>query len=230
MCWKDLFYKPLKIAAKPENVLYWGCLHANHDPIHWSEPIWHRRGYKSALEQHKGLIDNWNKKANDNTIGFLLGDIMFGQGRAKEFWSILRQLKFYDLYVMSGNHFAGFHQAFKENPENYNYIDSNLDKKVIFVPNYLELIVNGQPVVCSHYPILSWNGQSKGSIHLYSHVHGNLNKSELGLLYKNTCKRAIEVSVEEQPFPINFNEVLDKVKGQPFYSPDHHDSKTQNPF
>ena len=47
-----------------------------------SDTHWHHdkirgycnRPYESMEEMNEGMIQNWNKKANASTIGFLLGD------------------------------------------------------------------------------------------------------------------------------------------------------------
>lgn len=226
MNWKELFYKPLKIKGDSNNILLWGCIHAHHDPVHWESPIWHRRGYKSALDHAEGLVKKWNEKANNETIGFLLGDTMFGQGGADKFINLLEQLSFKNLYICGGNHFSGFHQTFKLCKENVYYLE---DKSVIFCPNYFEAFINGQAVALGHYPILSWNGQAKGSIHFFSHVHGSLDESQLGRDYLKQCK-CIEVSVEKNPYPISFAESLELVKDKPNFAPDHHTSDIHNPF
>ena len=217
---KDLFYKPIKIKHDPKDVLFWGCLHYDHACESWDNPLWKMRGFKSVEEHNTTLIDNWNKVASDDTVGFLLGDTMFGVGGEKKFMSILRQLKFNTLYICAGNHHAGWKQVFEAMEDNE--FDLEYNKKIIFIPNYVELYVNGQAVVASHYPILSWNGMGKGAYMLYSHVHGNLDKSELGKLYKNSGLKQYEVSVELNPFPINFldlTKVMGKVEGN---SVDHH--------
>lgn len=64
---------------------------------------------------------------------------------------------------------------------------------------------------------------------LYSHVHGNLEKSELGRMYVKTG-RNMEVSVEKCPSPVNFKEIQVFMENREIASPDHHDKLTQNPF
>jgi len=224
---KSLYYKPLKVSVEEHKILLWGCTHFGHDPK-WQEPIWAQRGYKSADEHTQGLIQNWNSKASDDTVGFLLGDLMFGMGGSHKLKFLLGLMKFETLFVNSGNHTAGFHQLFEECQNNV-YEFSNA-KRVVFCPNYFEAYLNGQAVVLSHYPIISYNGQSKGAIHVFSHVHGNLERSKIGAAYLNSGVRAYEVSVEKNPYPISFAELkalMGKKSGASF---DHHDSSTQNPF
>jgi len=222
---KDCFYKPVKVTAKDHDVLFWGCLHYGHDPK-WPVPLWKTRGYNSSREHDEGLIANWNSKSNNNTIGFLLGDTIFGHRADERLLELFRILKYKTLYILPGNHQAGYKQLLescKGFPENSDY--NNLlqidNKDIFFVPNYLETYVNGQSIVMSHYPILSWNGAGKGAYHIFSHVHGNLNRSELGRLYLNTGLN-YEVSVENCPRPITFGELRAEMRKKIKSCPDHH--------
>jgi calcineurin-like phosphoesterase family protein len=222
---KGLFYLPVRVEAKNHEILFWGCLHYRHNPK-WEIPIWKRRGYESSAEHDEGIIRNWNSKATEKTVGFLLGDVMFGYGGDQEFCNLMRRLKFQRVFVMSGNHHAGWKQAFESVKSNTLYIDG-YHKEVIFVPNYLEAYVNGQPIVMSHYAIASWNGQGKGSWMLHSHSHGSLYGTDLGnILYK---AKIMDVGVERHPFPATFGEIKSNFNN-PVVSFDHHTAETQNPF
>lgn len=223
---KELFYKPIKVRGNPDNILFWGCPHIHHDPK-WENPLWEMRGFESVEEHDETLIDHWNFRANDSTIGFILGDIMFGKGGQRAFEDILDKLNFSELYICSGNHTAGFRQSFESIEGNILYLGN---KKVIFCPNYFEAFINGQSVVMSHYPILSFNGMGGGSWALFSHVHGTLEKSEIGRLYKNSGLKCYEVSVEENPFPVTFAELQRFMVDKNGESVDHHGKNTQNPF
>ena len=223
---KGLFYQPVRVEAKNHQILFWGCLHYGHDPK-WDVPIWRRRGFNSSEEHDEGIIRNWNSRATDKTIGFLLGDIMFGYGGEEKFNKLMSSLNFSRVFVMSGNHVAGWHQAFQSVDSNTLYVDGNYSKEVIFVPNYLEAMVNGQAIVASHYPLASWNGQGKGSFMLHSHCHSSLYNTKLGdILYK---AKIMDVGVENCPYPISFGEIKSKFNNDTV-SFDHHTSNISNPF
>jgi calcineurin-like phosphoesterase family protein len=225
---KGLFYLPVRVEAKNHEILFWGCLHYRHNPK-WELPIWKRRGYESSAEHDEGIVRNWNSKATEKTVGFLLGDVMFGYGGEEEFIKLMNRLNFWRVFVMSGNHQSGWKQAFESVKDNTLYLNGH-KKEVIFVPNYLEAYVNGQAFVCSHYPLLSWNGASKNSIMLFSHVHGSLSNSELGRMYLEKGGRVLEVSVEASPYPLTYGEVINLVKNKSEFKTDHHTSETKNPF
>lgn len=224
---KELFYKPIKIKHDARDVLVWGCTHFFHDPS-WDEPLWKTRGYDSAEAHKEGLIKNWNSKASENTVGLLLGDLAFGQNADDKLFQVFQRLNFKTIFAMSGNHSAGFKNLIHLQESNALKVDES--KSVIFVPNYIEFFINGTPVVASHYPLLSFNGQGGGSIHIFSHCHGKLINSEIGRLYKSCGIRAYETSVELNPFPATFEYIKDLLTKSPPVSVDGHDSKTQNPF
>ena len=216
---KSLFYKPIKITATDHDVLFWGCMHYGHDPK-WDVPIWKTRGYNSSFEHDEGLILNWNKKAGASTIGFLLGDTIFGHMADERLISLFNRLDFKELYVLPGNHQAGYKQLLERVQDNILLPAASEYKQVHFVPNYLEAVVNGQTIIMNHYAQATWNGQHKGAWHLHSHSHGNLYKSELGkLLYKS---KTMDVGVEVCSEPISFAELRAKFRGYDQITFDHH--------
>ncbi len=214
---KSLFYRPIKLSGSPDNILFWSDTHFNHRCEHWQIPLWKARGFKSVEEHTEGLIRRWNYKSNVNTVGFHLGDFIFGFNSIDNFKTIIERLNFKELYIMPGNHNSGWKQVFEEQKGNIWNINSN--KRVIFVPNYLEVVACHQFLVLSHYPILSFNSQAKGAICVYGHVHGNLSKNKIGTLYSQA--RTLEVTVDAAPFPLTLREVQKSVTDQ-FISFDHH--------
>jgi calcineurin-like phosphoesterase family protein len=226
---KGLFYLPVRVNAKNHEILFWGCLHWHHDPK-WDNPIWKRRGFESVQEHDEAIVNNWNSKATNRTTGFLLGDNVFGYGGEVEFKKLMSRLNFRRLFIMSGNHQAGWKQVFESLKDNTYYVDGSYSKEVFFVPNYLEAYVNGQPIVCCHYPVLSWNGAGKGSWMLFSHVHGSLSNSELGRMYLDKGGCNLEVSVEATKHPLTYGEIRDIMKNKSKFNTDHHKENVSTPF
>lgn len=215
---KYLFYQPLRLKCKEEDVCFWSDTHFNHLCEHWPIPLWKSRGFSSIEEHNETLIARWNAKSTPETTFFHLGDFIFGYNSISHFKTIIQRVTFKDLYVMPGNHCSGWKQVFEEQKNNVWNVDSC--KRVIFIPNYLDLHVNGKLIAMSHYPILSFNNQSKDGICLYGHVHGNLIKNEIGKLYAKA--KTLEVCVENSPYPITLKEVLSFFANKEPVSFDHH--------
>lgn len=224
------FLKPLKFNIPENNIFFWGCLHLNHDPK-WEVPLWKARGFDSIHEHNQYIKRAWRETLNDNSIIFLLGDTCFGYNAQEVLLQLFDSVPFKECYLLPGNHTAGWKQLLEltDSEGLYKpYGEHKLENKSLYLtPNYIELIINGHSVVLSHYPIASWNGQGRGSYMLHAHVHGTLEKSDLGkLLYLSRIK---EVSFEKCPKPVSFNEVK-KSFDQSIITFDHHGSNTTNPF
>jgi calcineurin-like phosphoesterase family protein len=154
---------------------------------------------------------------------------MFGGNGEQRLTETLQNLNFKELYLMGGNHQAGYKQLLSKsyNDNGVHYLLFG-DKRVYFIPNYFEIIICGQSIALSHYPIASWNGQSKGSWMIHGHCHSNLYNSELGkILYR--CK-IIDVGIENCLNPISFSDVRNSFNVKENLTFDHHNSETKNPF
>lgn len=222
------YLKPLKIKESGKNVFFWGCLHLNHDPK-WENPIWKMRGFNSVHEYNEAAKNAWCAKLNEESIIFLLGDTCFGHDAENFLMKFFQDVPFKDCYMLPGNHTAGWKSILEKTNEDGELKIENGEKgkKIILVPNYLEVIVEGHPIVCSHYPIASWNGQGKGSFMLHAHVHKTLEKSEIGkILYKSRIK---EVSFENERSPASFEQIK-KDLNKSVITFDHHGKDTKNPF
>ena len=117
-----------------------------------------------TLEHDKLIKENWNKVVTNADTVYLLGDIgRVGNNKDIEYiCSIISTLKGKKILVV-GNH------------------DTALLKDVRFkqlfteICDYKEIIDNfngmNHKLVLSHVPQMFWNGQHKGWIHLYGHLH-----------------------------------------------------------
>lgn len=224
----NYFWEPVKI--EHANVWFWSDMHLGHKCEHWETPLWKNRGFNSVEEHDETLIKRWNDNLGEESEIFHLGDIMFGSNGEERLEEVLNRLTFKTLYLFSGNHSAGYKQLLSKSSEEngIRYLGFG-NKKIYFVPNYLEIIVCGQPIVLSHYPLVSWNGQAKGSWMLHGHCHGNLWNSDIGKTLYIHCKIR-DVGVEEVCYPISFENVRMRFKEKKNKTFDHHTKDTLNPF
>lgn len=186
--------------------------------------VWEVRGYKSVADHKEGVIRKWNEHVTQNDIVFSIGDFQFGKDGEKNMLETLARLNVSEIFISGGNHVSGFKQI-KNNKGRHFDIGG---KKVNLISEYSEIIVDGQPIVLCHFPIVSWSGQGKGSWMLHAHSHQNLIKTEIGkLLYK---AKILDVGIDLTGRPVSFSEVKEILDAREAVSFDHHNSQTQNPF
>jgi len=147
------------------------------------------RPFSSVDEMDEVLISNWNAKIGPQDIVYFLGDFAFAhQTRVRELLKVLNG----NLYLCRGNHdkpLNSFHSFFTE----------VFDLKTIHVMD--DTAPNGkQPVVLCHFPLLSFDRQFHGSIHLHGHCHGNI-------AYDNKVRR-VDVGVDNWNYsPVSYSEI-----------------------
>ena len=130
---------------------YIGDLHFNHKNIINLDS----RPFNDIEEMEDILIKNWNSVVKSNDHVYILGDFCWGKvDKWVELLDKLNGLK----YLIIGNH------------DDFKTVNKIRDK-FVGVYNYLEIKDQGYKLVLCHYPIASWNGMYKGTIHLYAHVH-----------------------------------------------------------
>lgn len=108
---------------------------------------------------HEDILKRWNKKVTNGDVVYILGDMSM-RGRNESLIELVAKLKGRKVLI-KGNH---------DDINDYRY-------KQLFeqICDYKELSDSFEgksyKLVLSHYPILMWSGQHKGSILLYGHTH-----------------------------------------------------------
>lgn len=212
----------IKIKTTEQNVHFIGCCHFGHD----KDFVWKTRGHNSVQEHDASLIEKWNLQVHPRDIVFSLGDFIFGFNAEERLKGLLEKLNFGALYMLEGNHLSGQKQL-KEQYGKMPYLTS--DSRIVnFLTPYEEIMVDGQFVVLSHYPIASFNRQSNGAFHLHSHCHQNLVGTPLGdILYS---RKVLDVGADLKGRPLDFSEIKSILDARASECSDHHNSKTQSPF
>jgi calcineurin-like phosphoesterase family protein len=224
----------LKINTRNQDNLYYHSgkiyFYSDFHAGHTRDFILGPRGFTSAEESKNTLINNWNSKVTNNDVAFLLGDTVVGalDNSCQLFSEVISSLNYKELYLMPGNHSAGYRQFYKKVIlhtllDEYGRLTTEFNgRKIHLIPNIFEVVVNNILVVLSHFCIFSYNSMNKNNtIHLFGHSHGNLKNSELGR--QVLTGRCLEVTPESIGlFPIEFNEVVDKLKDTQALLIDHH--------
>lgn len=165
-------------------------LHFNHNNIiaHCNRP------FQSVDHMNSILIQNWNQKVNNTDDIYILGDFtMEDADTAHRFFSVLNGRK----YLIRGNH-----DKFTKYFEQY-------AGDVIWIKDYHVLKYQKRKFVLFHYPILEWENYGKDSIHLYGHIHNNLQSLERAkVLNKNSYNVGVDVNGYA---PISIDEVIKRV-------------------
>jgi len=158
------------------------------------------RPFTDVFEMNKAMIDNWNSLITNRDEIYILGDFLY-KGKGKDANEILSKLKGRK-YLIKGNH-----EKYLDDPE--------------FKPEAFEWINNyhifkheGVKIVLFHYPMLSWDGSYRGSVHLYGHVHNSGNNyPEYGEKLQLLGPRAFNVGVDVNGFyPVSIKEIFERVE------------------
>ena len=112
------------------------------------------RPFRSVEAMNEQLIKSINERVGTNDTLWILGDVSYRIGR-EEAEALLRQINCNDLRLVRGNH-------------DKDWSDNDLFAEIC---DYKELKLDGRRVCLMHYPIASWNGMHRGSVHLHGHSH-----------------------------------------------------------
>ena len=115
------------------------------------------RPFKSVEAHDEALIDNWNEVVDDKDWVYHLGDFAFIKTE-HELRYYLDQLKG-NICFIRGNHDKLSRGVYTKNFKMY-YHDS-----IAYIN------IDGERFHLCHYPILSWNGRHRGTVHFFGHIH-----------------------------------------------------------
>ena len=206
--------------GKGQKLWFTSDTHYNHANIcsattKWVDPVTCRE-FKTLEHMNAVIVGNINEVVGQDDILFHLGDWSFGGFEQIEIFR--KQIVCQNVHIITGNH----DHHIENNKDNCQSLFSSVNK-------YLNLIVKWnvntpfmgeQRFALMHFPIASWDNMARGAIHLHGHVHFEKNK-RIG------SGKMMDVGVDgNELYPINMNEVLKLMKGQPIKSMfefDHHE-------
>jgi calcineurin-like phosphoesterase family protein len=158
-------------------------------------------------DQDEQLIAQWNDKVKPGDIAFIIGDFSFYE--APRTSNILKSMNGQKTLVR-GNH------------DHSKTISLTVGWSRVL--HYHEQRIDGDRIVLSHFPFMSWHGQQKGAYHLHGHCHGNMRyPGELG------STRIMDVGIDNLSNviggygPIEWSEIKELLsKRKPGHSDDGH--------
>lgn len=188
---------------------------------HQKDFIWRKRGFSSPEEHNRFLIEKTNEIVRPNDILFCLGDYSLNCSE-EQFENFLSQLNCQKIYTIWGNHNSPLYKIYNREVELSYGKDKEVYpiyyKQLIFLGNYVEVIVNGQFICLSHYPISVFNHGGKGSWMLCGHSHGSFKES----LPEFKESKRLDVGWDVFKKPLSFDEIKSIMETKQTAKLDHH--------
>lgn len=138
-------------------------LHISHKNIAGEKVSNWKSGYRTfdtLYEMDNCILRNLLDVGSKDLL-VLLGDTLMA---GKDYEAFLEYIDCDNIVMLLGNHCRR------------DKLTKLTHRKLLFVGDYLEMSVDGQFIVCSHYPMVSWNHSGKGAYMLHGHLHADENK------------------------------------------------------
>ena len=134
--------------------------HFGHDNIirHCKRPC-REHPFQDGAQMDRALMDAWNSVVSPGDVVYHLGD--FSLRPAAVISDLLKKLHGIK-HLIVGNH------------DRVDEISGCRLQGWASMREMAKISVDGQSVFLCHYPMREWPGMWQGTVHLYGHVHGNL--------------------------------------------------------
>ena len=114
------------------------------------------RSFSSIEERDNLIIENINKVVTPQDNLYFLGDVSWYDPRKTA--ELLEKINCKNRFLVKGNH------------DNWSK-DGKCKKLFQGIYEYKQIEDNGRQVFLSHFPVMMWPGQHRGTIHLSGHTH-----------------------------------------------------------
>lgn len=189
---------------------YISDLHLNHKNVTKEGKDFDNRGFDTLKDMHEYIEKKWNNKVTNGDTVYILGDCVWKLD--ENIISMFARLKGKKILIL-GNH------------DNRSLKDRRFSILFDEIVPYKEITDNANGknynLVLQHFPIMMWNNQHKGSIHLYGHVHNseewNFYKKYLNQFIQDTKNKSAKMNRDENfnPIAINVGCMLDYMNYEP---------------
>lgn len=150
------------------------------------------RPFNAVAEMDEYLLEQWNNCVGANDTVYILGDLFFRNTvSADEYLCKLHGKK----HLIKGNHDKDWMKK------------TDLEKHFQSISNMLEISDGSHKITLCHYPMMTWNGVSKGSYLIYAHIHNKTDAAYFQLL--KSMPNALNAGVDINNFrPVTFAELV----------------------
>lgn len=188
------------------SVYFTSDTHFSHKNIVLGTSTWSEksgcRPFQTVEEHDETILTNINDMVKEDDILYHLGDFVFGKNKGTSLIELKKKLRCKLVNGCRGNHDLPLDDIRRVYPQIY---------------DYLEVKMKGRFIVLCHYPIISWNHQSRGSYMLHGHCHSTL---------KNPKGRMLDVGLEGHDYkPWHIDEIVEKLDKIDPFAVDHHVEK-----
>jgi calcineurin-like phosphoesterase family protein len=195
--------------------------HNFHDPK-WPTPIWQMRGYASPQESLDDVANKINARVGRNSILYFLGD-GFLNTTDEQVLEWFKRIECRNIRLLFGNHESQVYRVYKKAvQEKYGFEDVEVYPlqvdNLMFLGNYQEIQIGKKGIVLQHFPLRTWNWNSKGSWHLHGHSH-NTDQTRNPEYHMGKC---LDCSWEYKKDIWSFSEIEEVMSTKEIQINDHH--------
>jgi len=192
------------------------------------------RDFATVDEMNEKILLNINQSVQQDDTLFVLGDWSFAG--IDNTWKLRNRINCRNIHFIIGNH------------DVHIKLDKMLHNDTLFrrakelftsVNNYLEISIEKQPIVMSHYPMAAWNNSFRGSWMLHGHCHDTLTHTShqqwYGSDYLFTSGKVLDVGLDTakrilgEYRPFSFKEIQSIMRDRKVVVVDHHTRETMSP-
>ena len=157
-------------------------------------------------EQTEQLISRWNSRVGEYDDVYHLGDFAFAS--RKQYDQVVEIIKRLNgnIHFIRGNHCDA---------ELWEMIEQTRLPHVVWIKDYAKIRVQGQKVILSHYPYVTWDSAHHGSWHCFGHTHGSF----------EGFGKSMDVGIDAHPdFQVfSWDEICAKMSTKEYHQLDHHE-------
>ena len=188
--------------------------------------IWQTRGYTSVEDHDKFIINTVNQTVKYDDILFFLGDFCLNTS-LPQFEEYLSRIQCNNIYMLLGNHNSP-HYKDRYIPCIKTYLGALYEegmelfpiryRNIVYIGNQVRVILNGQFIVLSHYPLYSWDEMKRGSWMLHGHEHSAVKDH----LPEGNAGKILDVSWDYFKKPLSLPEIKVIMDKKEIVSIGHH--------